>query len=233
MDWVNEWASKAFKTLRAHLGLTVGAVVVAGLLIAGYNILQALSIEANDVAAVSGAVAAIAGALAAFAALGAARESRRTAKDATRALALATKPIPELAMNIERSTTHLDRCTMTIQIENLSIHPLRSGTLQWRLRDGNTGTYPVGEIRGRISPSRGMFHHPEGVETLVAAEVFDAGIGGVDWVTLEYTGDVRDLRWQNKLVSEFEVIPGARSELDGVSIPNTTRTRHERSEIEL
>lgn len=233
MQRVNGWVSKAVKAVRAHVPLTGGLIAVVGLLIAGYNFLQALKINANDVAAVSGAVAAVGGALAAFAALGAARESRRTAKDATRALGLATKPIPELAMIVDRSTTQLDRCTMTIQIENLSIHPLRSGTLNWRLRDGTAGSHPVGEIRGRLTPSRGMFHRPEGVETLVAADVFDGGIAGVDWVTLDYTGEVRDLRWQSKLVFEWEVRPGFWSELDDIRIPNTTRTRHERSEMEL
>lgn len=233
MQQIKDWATGSLKAVRAHVPLTVGLLVVVVLLIAGYNVFQALRLQANDVAAVSGAVAAVAGALAAFGALGAARESRKTAATATRALALATKPIPELKMIIDRSKTTLNRCSMTIEVENLSIHPLRSGTLSWQLRDGTSGTHPVGEIRGRRVPSYGMFHRAEGVETLLAADVFDGGIGGVDWVALEYTGDVRDIRWRNKFAIEWAVTPGSASEKDGVLIPNTHRVGYERSEVEL
>jgi hypothetical protein len=227
------WTIDAFKAVRSHLPLTIGLLVVVVLLIAGYNILQALKLQANDVAAVSGAVAAVGGALAAFAALGAARESRRTARDATRALALATKPQPEIRMNIERSEAQLGLCTMSIDIENLSVHPIRGGRVEWSLRDGSRGSQSIGEIRGRLTPFGGMLHRAEGVETLLAAAAFDAGIGGTDRVTLDYWGSTREISWRSTLAFGFEVTPGSVSEKDGVLIPNTHRVRYERHEVEL
>lgn len=228
-----EWITSAIKAVRAHIPLTVGLFVVVGLLIGGYNIFQALDLDANDIAAVSGAVAAIAGALAAFAALGAARESRRTAKDATRALALATKPTPELRMNIERSESDFSVGTMSVDIENLSLHPIKGGTLRWLLRDGSNGSHPVGEVLGRKTPFGGMFHHAEGIVTFLVSSSFDDGIAGEDRVTLDYWGGVRDISWRSTLAMEWEVVPGSWSEKDDIRVPNTTRNRHERTEIEL
>ncbi len=233
MQRLKDRFSSISKGVRAHLWLTVGLLVVVVLLIAGYNILQALRINASDVGAVSGAVAAVAGALAAFAALGAARQSAATAKDATRALALATKPVAELRMNIDRSQSQPHLCSMTIDIENLSLHPIRGGTLRWVLRDGSSGSHQVGEIKGRLTPSRGMFHRPEGVETLTASEAFDGGIAGVDRVTFDFSGNTREIVWRSILEFEFEVIPDQWSELEGILIPNTKRIRYDRSELEL
>lgn len=61
MQGVRNWVTSAIKAVQAHTPLTVGFFVVVGLLIGGYNIFQALDLDANDIAAVSGAVAAIAG----------------------------------------------------------------------------------------------------------------------------------------------------------------------------
>jgi hypothetical protein len=230
---IKDWATGSLKAVRAHIPLTVGLIVVGGLLIGGYNVFQALDLDASDAGAVSSAVAAIAGALAAFAALGAARESRRTAKDATRALALATKPMPEIRMNIERSDSQPELCTMHIEIENLSVHPLRNGKVEWVLRDGQRGTQSLGEIRGRLKPFGGMFHRAEGVETLLASAAFDGGSAGVDRVTLDYWGNTREVGWRSTLAIEWEVVPGRWSEKDGIRIANTTRNRYDRSEIEI
>lgn len=59
---------------------------------------------------------------------------------------------------------------MTIQFENLSLHSMRGGRLEWLLRDGGTtGGHPVGETRGLRTPFCGMLHRPESVENIVAA----------------------------------------------------------------
>src|SRR5688500_16578499 len=96
---MKRWA----KSVRSHLPFVLWTLVVIALLVVGYQVFQALKLNAGDIGAVSGSIAAVAGALAAIAALGAARESRKTAQDATKALALATRPLPELRMHIERS----------------------------------------------------------------------------------------------------------------------------------
>lgn len=225
--------NRAYKAISAHLPLTVGLLIVIVLLVVGYNVLQALRINASDVGAVSGAVAAVAGALAALAALAAARESSRTAKDASRALALATKPIAEMRMSFERSESNFALCTLSVDIENLSLHPIKGGTLRWLLRDGSTGSHPVGEIVGRKTPFGGMFHRAEGVETLVLATSFDDRVGGEDRVTLDYWGGVRDISWRSTLAIEWVVVPNQWSERDGVRVATTKRNRHDRTEIEL
>lgn len=226
---MERWA----KSVRSHLPFVLWTLVVIALLVVGYQVFQALKLNAGDIGAVSGSIAAVAGALAAIAALGAARESRKTAQDATKALALATRPLPELRMHIERSEIDPSLTSMTIDIENLSVHPMRGGLLRWSLRDGTTGSHAVGEIRGRKTPFGGMIHRAEGVETLLAAAAFNSGIGGVDRVTLDYWGGVRDVTWRSILAFEFEVVPGQWWEKDGIRIPNTKRVGYHRDDVEL
>jgi hypothetical protein len=219
------WKASAEQWLRAQSAvfLILGILSVIAVL---YVIMQSLKLDADSVAAAAAALAAVS-------AMIAARQSAATAKDATRALALATKPVPELRMNFERSESDFSMSTMSVDVENLSLHPIKSGTLRWLLRDGSSGSHPVGEILGRKTPFGGMFHRAEGVETLVVATSFDDGVAGVDRVTLDYSGGVRDITWRSTLAIEWEVVEGGWSEKDGVRVANTKRNRHDRTEIEL
>lgn len=225
MGRVKVWAGKADKWLRDAPSIFFVLNIFA-LLTAGYMLVQHLRLDPNSVAAVAGAVAA-------FGALVAARESRRTAQDATRALALATKPMPEVRMIIDPSESQPGLCTMRIDIENLSVHPLRGGKLEWVLRDGSRGSQSVGEIRGRLTPFGGMLHRAEGVETLLAAAAFDVGIAGVDRVTLDYWGNTRGVGWRSTLAIEWAVNPDSWTEQDGIRIADMRRNRYDRSEVEL
>jgi hypothetical protein len=100
---------------------TAWVIAVAILLFAGYWLIRSLQLDADSVAAVASA-------LAAFAAFGAALESRRTARDSTRALAFATKPQPVIAMTIT-TDNETGYSTVKVSIENMTMHPLRTGTL--------------------------------------------------------------------------------------------------------
>lgn len=225
MDRFGAWKASAQQWLRAQSAVFVILAILAVIGVM-YVILRTLNLDADSVAAAAGALAAVS-------AMIAARQSAATAKDASRALALATKPMPELRMNFERSESDFSLSTMSVDIENLSLHPIKSGTLRWLLRDGSSGSHPVGEILGRKTPFGGMFHHAEGVETLVIATSFDDGVAGEDRVTFDYSGGVRDIVWRSTLAFEWEVIEGSWSEKDGVRVANTRRNRHDRTEVEL
>lgn len=203
---------------------TVWVVVVALLLLAGYWLIRSLKLDADSVAAVASG-------LAAFAAFGAALESRRTAKDSSRALAFATKPQPVVAMKIipDNETGY---SAVTVSVENLAVHRLRSGTLSWLLRDGTIGSMPVGEIRGRRAPSVGMFHTPEGIERFTLADHFDDSLEGVDTVTLDYFGEGQLTGWRQTIIDGWEHSDQLRVRESG-TVPQTTRTRRDRAEVEL
>jgi hypothetical protein len=203
---------------------TAWVIAVTILLFGGYWLIRSLKLDADSVAAVASA-------LAAFAAFGAALESRRTAKDSTRALAFATKPQPVVAMTItpDNDTGY---SAVKVSVENLAVHPLRSGTLSWLLRDGTTGSVPVGEIRGRTSPSVGMFHTPEGIERFSLADPFDDSLEGVDTVTLDYFGEGPLTGWRQTISEEWKQNDQMRWRQSG-TVPQTSRIRRDRAEVEL
>ncbi|MET3367240.1 UNVERIFIED_CONTAM: hypothetical protein ABIE34_000461 [Jeotgalibacillus campisalis] len=136
-------------------------------------------------------------------------------------------------MIIDRAQTDTSMTTVTIQIENLSVHPMRGGRLEWLLRDGTSGSHPVGEIRGRLTPFGGMLHRAEGVEDLIAAETFNGGTAGVDRVSLDYWGSSREVTFRTTHAIEWVVLPNQWSEVDGVLIPSTSRIRNDRADVEL
>lgn len=228
MKRFDNWLNKVSRWITggSFLGRLVWVLCIGVLLVLGYNLLQQVRADANSVAAVAGA-------LAAFAALHAAKESQRTAQEASRALAMATKPVPEIRMVVNKSESQPGRATMTIEVENLSVHPIKGGRLEWLLRDGTSGSHPIGEIRGRLTPYGGMFHSVEGVASIDATPAFNDGIAGEDRVTLDYYGDSRAITWRATLAIEWKVLPQQWTERDGHQVPVTTRHRFERSEVEL
>jgi hypothetical protein len=203
---------------------TAWVIAVAILLFGGYWLIRSLKVDADSVAAVASA-------LAAFAAFGAALESRRTAKDSTRALAFATKPQPVIAMTLTPDN-ETGYSAVKVSIENLAVHPLRSGTLSWLLRDGTTGALPVSEIRGRTTPSVGMFHTPEGIASFSLADSFDDSLEGIDTVTLDYFGEGPLTGWRQTISEEWKQNDQMRWRQTG-TVAQTSRVRRDRAEVEL
>ncbi|MDQ0768204.1 hypothetical protein QF031_000953 [Pseudarthrobacter defluvii] len=220
------------ETIRGHATFIFWTLFTLVALVVGYWLIRDFKLDANTIAAVSGAIAAMAGALAAIASLGAARESRRTAKDATRALALASKPIPVISVLVNPSPLNLERMRVVIKIENLSPHAIRGGTLHWVLRDGTTGSQPVEEIQGR-SIDRGTQHRYDGIAYFLAAAIIDDWLAGVDRVTLDYYGEVRDVVWRSTMTLRWEVIPDEWTVRDGIRVPSVKRSEFDRTDVEI
>jgi hypothetical protein len=220
--FISQWAK--MRRLVVNASKTAWVIAVAILLFGGYWLIRTLHLDADSVAAVASA-------LAAFAAFGAALESRRTAKDSTRALAYATKPQPVVAMTISPDN-ETGYSAIKVSVENMAVHPLRSGTLSWLLRDGTTGSVPVGEIRGRTSPSVGMFHAPEGIESFSLADCFDDSLEGVDTVTLDYCGESSLTTWRQTIREEWKHNDQVRWR-QSQTVPQTSRIQRDRDEVEL
>ncbi|SDT42533.1 hypothetical protein SAMN04489743_2858 [Pseudarthrobacter equi] len=225
MGRIRAWRGSAERWLRQQSAIFLVLLIIAVIGVM-YTILRALNLDADSVAAAAGALAAIA-------AMIAARQSAATAKDATRALAFATKPMPVVRPKIERSETQPGMCSIAVEIENISVHPLRGGTLSWVLRDGTSGTCPVGEIRGRSTPFGGMLHRAQGVEEFLLTPAFDVAISGADKIVLDYWGETRSVHWRTTKSDSYKVLTGQTWVKDGVDIPATECTKSLPVEVEL
>lgn len=162
------------------------------LLVVGYLVVRRLGIDANTVAAVSGAVAA-------FAAFLAASESNQTARNATAALALALKPDPYIRLEPgENMSSAQINQRFTLEVENLSQNPGRIIEIRWRLRDGTSGTSGPANFGGRATPVGLGFLHSPGPTVTIDLGICDASQIGADEVEVTFTDAQNLQRWRRR-----------------------------------